>query len=279
VPWIADFRDPWIDNPVAPFPTPVHRRLNVRLERSVLEGASAIIANTPANRADLCRRYPALGRKTRVVTNGYDDEDPTITPATATAADAMTIVHAGTIWPQYDGRPFLEGVAAAVVHDGIRHSLRVRLIGSTSESSTIARLGLEDTVFEEPRRSRETLMHELHRADVLLLCMSGVGRSARFWVPAKTYTYMATGRPILALVGPGQARDLLSEAGFSLLCAPDDPQEICDCLVQIHGLWRSGSLIAHPNWGVIDRYRGTALAAQLAEVLEQVAGSLTPGGV
>jgi glycosyltransferase involved in cell wall biosynthesis len=41
-------------------------------------------------------------------------------------------------------------------------------------------------------------------------------------VPGKTYEYLASGRPILAAVPEGDARDLVAASGRGLVCDPDD---------------------------------------------------------
>ena len=63
----------------------------------------------------------------------------------------------------------------------------------------------------------------LRSSDLLFLPMHDLptGVRARI-VPGKTYEYLASGRPILAAVPDGDARDLLTRAGTGLLCRPDD---------------------------------------------------------
>ena len=45
-PWVADFGDPWAFDEMIAYPTRVHRRLELRRMREILERASAIVMST-----------------------------------------------------------------------------------------------------------------------------------------------------------------------------------------------------------------------------------------
>jgi glycosyltransferase involved in cell wall biosynthesis len=67
--------------------------------------------------------------------------------------------------------------------------------------------------------SHEESVQMISTADLLFLPMHNLANGMRSRiVPAKTYEYMATGRPILAAVPDGDARDFLGnvELGWSV---------------------------------------------------------------
>ena len=53
LPLVVEFRDPWTQNPVRNWPTPVHFAVESFLERWVLRAADAVIMNTPTARSNL----------------------------------------------------------------------------------------------------------------------------------------------------------------------------------------------------------------------------------
>ena len=63
----------------------------------------------------------------------------------------------------------------------------------------------------------------IRSADLLFLPMHALPRGVRAGlVPTKTYEYAASGRPILAAVPEGDARDFLVELGTAAVVDPDD---------------------------------------------------------
>ena len=75
LPWVADFRDPWIDNAfAAPLP-PFQRMLQKRIERWIVQTADRVVFATPGLLARYRDRYPAHADRFVVITNGYDATD------------------------------------------------------------------------------------------------------------------------------------------------------------------------------------------------------------
>jgi glycosyltransferase involved in cell wall biosynthesis len=69
-------------------------------------------------------------------------------------------------------------------------------------------------------------------ADLLFLPLYDVPPSRRAAiVPHKTYEYLASGRPILAALPPGDARDLLETSPNGRLCDPTDVGAMAEILV------------------------------------------------
>jgi hypothetical protein len=101
-------------------------------------------------------------------------------------------------------------------------------------------------------------------------------------VPGKLYEYLASERPILAAMPPGDARDLARAAGTGRVCAPTDVagmrQIICDELESLRG----GRVSPPVDPELLHRYARPQLAAALARLLDDVThtrqslGRITP---
>ena len=111
----------------------------------------------------------------------------------------------------------------------------------------------------------------IRTADLLFLPMQNLPENARATiVPGKTYEYLATGRPILAAVPNGDAKEILSRAGSALICDPDDVQGMADLIRQaLDRRERGEPLTADPTYVAQFEYGELArrVAAFLAEVL------------
>jgi len=106
----------------------------------------------------------------------------------------------------------------------------------------------------------------MRSADLLFLPMHDLppGRRTTI-VPGKTYEYLATGRPILAAVPDGDARDLLRDAGAHVV-APTDDAAMADVI-------RSElDEPSSPAPAQLDRYEYAAVTRSLAEILDGVIG-------
>src|SRR5262249_18422693 len=57
-PWVADLGDPWALDEMMIYPTGLHRRLERRLMRRVLDSASAIVMSTPEAAKQLLAAFP-----------------------------------------------------------------------------------------------------------------------------------------------------------------------------------------------------------------------------
>jgi glycosyltransferase involved in cell wall biosynthesis len=95
------------------------------------------------------------------------------------------------------------------------------------------------------------------------------GRRARI-VPGKTYEYLASGRPILAAVPDGDARDLVQAADRVELCRPADAEGMAAAIAR--ELDRPAADRSRPadRRSLIAPYERRALARRLAAVFDAV---------
>src|SRR5262249_14204987 len=111
IPWVADFRDPWITNNEIRGVSGPDRRWQADWEATVLKEADRVIANAPGARDGLRQAYPAQQHKIVSITNGYDPERFSGAGAPSRASEEGRkgrIVHVGEIYSGRDPRPFLD---------------------------------------------------------------------------------------------------------------------------------------------------------------------------
>jgi len=293
LPWVADFRDPWTSAWGRTWPGRSAYQWECDREDEALADADRIVANTPGSRREMLARRPWLARsKVDVVPNGYDPADFDVARA-ARAADDLLVVHSGA----FRGKPpsatrrglrtWLDRRAfTPFPYDLSTHSpdalframadaapraarpIRARLVGALDPAwLDVARaLGVADRVEALGYRPhREATSHVL-AADLLYLPTvtrrDGVAVSN---VPAKTYEYLGSGRPVAALAGPGDVADLVAGRDRVATLAPRDVPALAGLLVRAAA--GDGPSAVGPDPDDARPWRRDELAVRMADVL------------
>lgn len=278
IPWVADFRDPWVWStrsldPVVGLQASATWRESV-LEQAVVRHSDAIIVNAPQSGETFATAYPEHAGKAVVITNGYDPESFENLAKPHTADSTIRMTYCGQIYAGRNPRPFFDALRALLSERVAgQPPIRVDFFGAY-------RLTYRDFDIEEEIRCRglgEVLsMHseipyfqsleEMARSDILLL-FDTPGR--RVGVPAKLYEYIGSGRPILAMAGSdGDTAWALRQADTIYRIAdPNDSESILQGLRELIDTIEHGHSIIGSGLGRL-QFTRERLAGQLATVLE-----------
>lgn len=278
VPWVADFRDPWVRRLTFQAPTPFHRRLHLGLERRVLERADRVVVTNERTRDDFLARHPEIPpARFTVIPNGYDAEDwaplgEISRPDPQAPPPVLVLAHTGIL----SGRRTLAPIVAAMgrlfaARPELRPRLELRQIGPREDANDelVRRAGLADRVTFRPSVTHLEIIMEMAAAGALLLLESGAAEGSLI-TPGKIFEYLASRRPILAVVPEGAAADLVRATGSGEVVLPED----LDRLAATLGRWiEAGPPPSRVEEAHLAPYARPALAAQLAAVLDGLAGA------
>lgn len=268
IPWIADLRDEWTQNPFLRFPTPWHRRLQKRLELSVLEAADKVISVSDVLTEGFAALVPHQRAKFHTIPNGYEPED-FAGPSLPKDNRVFTIVHTGTFYGRQSPVSFLQALQNLLEKRLLSvERIRVRFIGRVrADDLTHFRWhGIVEAQGYVPHREA---VAQQRAANALLLVIAR--QRGQGTLTAKIFEYIASGTPILALVPPdGEAARLICESGTGVVVDPDDVSAIEAVIADFYHRWEAGVLEIQPNWDVIRRYEAKNLTAQLAQLLDEV---------
>jgi glycosyltransferase involved in cell wall biosynthesis len=282
--WVADFRDPWYEDPPEPGTPWVAQVGARRLERIVVRRADRIVASTTRLRNTLAVRYPWKPPEDFVaIPNGYDEDDFSVgVEPSRQPSDELLMVHAGNINESFrDPRPLFEAVGRAA-DAGLVEPMRIRIrflgggpFGETEEvKQAVERAGLGSRVEFLPRVSYRASLAELARANVLLLLQASTDTVDL--VPAKLFEYLRVGRPVLAVVPEGATAEVLRDVGGGWVADPADSNALRDTLGTAYQAWTSGRLDSlTANRAALERFSRERLAGELAAQFDAL---LAPGG-
>ncbi len=233
VPWIADFRDPWISNQfVSLRQTTYLDRFDSWLEECVIRNADRVIANTEELRDDFGERYPELADRFYTVTNGFDPDEEIVPPVEGPDTPRpFRITHAGTLYGHRNPMPLIKALEILHRRGSISPGdMELCLLGAVVNRADyleyLDNSPVKDMVHFKDAVPRREALRFLASSDILLLIQAGT----TLQIPRKLYEYFAVGRNILALVTPGATENLLRREGLGRIVRPDDPEVIADTL-------------------------------------------------
>ena len=274
LPWVVDFRDSWIYDPLDPVLVANPRRsaFEARLEGAVIRAADAVVVATAAVAAHLRCTYPEAAPHIKVVTNGFEPNDFTRTTPPP-PSDPLRIVHTGSFslsHPQRTPRSLFTALESLLAADADwARRLHLELVGALSleEEREAQALVAAGVVHLAGAQERSAALAHQQRAHVLLLV-----DHPRPWpatnVPGKLYEYMAAERPVLALAGTGMVERLMRELNLGIFAPADDSAAIGAALVALYDRFQRGVLAAQVEPRVLRRYHRRELTRALAQIFD-----------
>jgi glycosyltransferase involved in cell wall biosynthesis len=296
-PWIADLQDPWALDEMWIYPSGLHRARDIARMHRLLATASAIVMNTPEAAKRVRDRFPDLaGRVTEAIPNGFDPADFVGVAGLERTPGVFRIVHTGTMHtesglrlrrtgrarrvlgglpvPGVDFLPrshvfLLEAIDRLIAHrPDLESEIELHLAGALTEIDRAVAAASPVTRVHEYISHADTISLVLS-ADLLFLPMQELPPGVRAGlVPGKAYEYLGSGRPILAAVPDGDARDLLTAAGNAFVCRPADVAALAEIIITRITEWRQGVDPPEPRVDVVAPYERRRQTERLARVLD-----------
>jgi glycosyltransferase involved in cell wall biosynthesis len=273
LPWVADFRDPWVTNNSGARRWPPIWQARILGERLVAARADLLIMNTPLGRDGFQRAYPRHRDRVVAIPNGYDPERFGAPAAVPPPRDHVTLLHAGELYTGRDPRPLLDALAELErARPAAVPPFKLKLLGQSTENrfdlqEAIRQRGLADHVELGGQVPYAAAIDAMKRAD-LLLVLDTPGR--RVAVPAKLYEYLGAQRPILALAEPdGDVAWALRASGVaSRVAPPRNVEQIRHALEDLRaGLCAGALAAAHDGRPAV--FTREAMARAVAENLDR----------
>jgi len=270
LPWVADFRDPWMNLYLFKPPTPFHAAAHRRLERRVCRAAHAVVA-TKWHESHMINSYPDAAGVTRI-SNGYDAAEAAVVASGEPPRDRFRIVHAGMLTQNRTALPFLEGLHTLLDENpDFRPRFEVLFVGAREDRNeqAVRSLGLGDVVqFHDTLPHDETL--QLERRSHILLLIKHVNPDYEGMVPGKLYEYIGLRRPVLALAPDGEAARLVTELRRGVVVGQGDQHMLVETLAGLYRDFENGTLDGRFDLTDRPEFARDSLAGRMAELLDNL---------
>ena len=268
IPLMIDYRDAWLDYPFKFYPTPLHRYLNFRLEKSVLHVADAIIVASRRTKELLLRRYKSLTyNDVQIISQGFDPDDMALPPSSKLPKiDKMRITYSGVFYEDRTPEYFLEALHLVYKNNAkLRGRIEACFIGAFRDEhrKIISRLGLQNSVNILGYLEHADCIRYLLASDVLWVMM-GDDKSS----PGKIFEYIGAKKKILGCVPQGMMRSVIEEAG-GVCVEPRDVPKIAEAIVTLYEQFERRQLRG-PRPAVIDKYNRITLTGEVARTLSSL---------
>jgi len=250
IPWVAWFRDLFIDNPLYVEWSPWRRGFDRALERRVVGSADAVVTVYPETTELMRRRCARPGQLYRTIRNGYDEEIFTGASGRIEAErsdNKLVLLHGGKLaYKDRDGQTahaLLEGLRRWLDgNPGAASQVRLELVGkgAPAYSERVAELGLEGVVTLEPAVPLHRITERQLGADVLLVLLED-SPTNRVITGGKIYECLRAGKPILGVMHPDSSAARLIEGLDAGLIAPyGDAAAVARTLDRLYSEMASG---------------------------------------
>jgi glycosyltransferase involved in cell wall biosynthesis len=247
---ITDLRDPWRPRDEGPSEATLSRtdRIRAWFERKLMERSDEIITTADLYTECLRQSHPSVApHKFHTITNGYDSEDLSALEEIK-PNERFTLSYLGTFYWTRTPRPLLIALSELVEADKLpRHLLQVNFIGTFASSTgetmdDLVRLcRLEGCVSVRGVVPYQQALREMRKSDVLILLAP---KEQYYGIPAKSFEYIATGKPILCLGSTGATANLIARSGCGVVVDSHTVEEIKTAILTLFESWRSGEPMA-----------------------------------
>jgi glycosyltransferase involved in cell wall biosynthesis len=275
LPWIADFRDEWINNPYLKDKPHWRLRMNIekKMEKQVLDRADRLITNTPVMMENFITLSGADREKFSVIPNGYDEDDFKDMDRGHRHNARFTMTYTGALYGRRHPGTFFKALSELISQGIVKHDdIAVRFIGHYKTAvlqAEVDRFGLGNVVEILPYMQHRQCLEKLVESDALLL-IEGSGPGGEAFYTGKVFEYMASGRPILAVIPEnGAAAGLIRETRTGVVCDFQKHTDIVKGLKKLYDEWKSGQSSYSPDVGKIKSYERKELTAKLVSVFNE----------
>ncbi|GLG01299.1 hypothetical protein Alches_13380 [Alicyclobacillus hesperidum subsp. aegles] len=269
-PWVAQFSDPWANNPYHVHHTSRRKLFNQRMEQAVVEEADVLIFPTAEIQEMYERSYPALplAQKSVILPHHFTPElYPNAVARAPELVDKLVFSYLGDFYGARSPEPFLAGLHKAVAAEPAMAARTVVQFFGNVEAKFADLVAQSPVPVHRGRVSYLESLNMMRQADVLLLIDAPSANGRNPFLASKLIDYLGAGRRILGITDEqGTAADILRQHGHFVV-SPCDVDGVEKGIRRCFAEFQSGvaNQIAIP-----EEFTTQHVVGRLAELMERL---------
>jgi glycosyltransferase involved in cell wall biosynthesis len=271
-PWIADFRDLWTENALYKPRAPWQRMRHRTLEQAIYSQASHILTTSPTQQRVTMQKFGVPANRISMITNGFDPEDfKDLKAKPKKGSNTFVIGYLGSFYGSYQPRDFLEGLRLATMQQP-NMGIKLLCVGDVDRKTRVLLQDPRYAAFVEYRAYVPHAQLARVRAEIdgNLLYLPAASQHIAAMIPQKVFEYLASKKPILAVVPPSDVADILARTGGAVISRAGDTQKIAHDILTFVQRVKTGQLAGATN--DISMYSRKSLTKKLADIVTNLAG-------
>lgn len=269
-PWLADFRDPWLEilnfHGFSTSPSVIAK--HTALFKSVISTANATIVAHPSVQQSFAKQTK---QPVHLITNGYDIAD--IQAATPAQVDSskFNMVFVGIFYGILNSTAFWQAVKELLdENEAFRKQLKLSFVGKAQQEvmNDLQKYQLLPYCEFTGYVNHNIAVGYEKAADVLLL-FTPSQPEFRYVIPGKIFEYMAVQKPVLCIAETNNdSAQIIQQANAGSIVGPTDKGAIKAAVLNLYQVYQSGAL-SQASSGY-EKYERKAQTEVLASILNQL---------
>jgi glycosyltransferase involved in cell wall biosynthesis len=276
VPFVLDLRDAWTLNPHSTkYQFKYLQKIDEKNEKYIIESADYILTATEGIMNDYIRKYPSIHLKTGFCPNGFDLDD---IPYSTAPLTKFTITYTGFFYIDRSPEPLFKALRV-ILDKKLIHESDIQFLWAGRDSQfvhdLVIKYDLESVMCYLGLVTKKQADELLYKSQLLYFMMGSTDTiSQKTVMTGKIFPYLASGKPILAVVPDGAAKELIEEySDKSITIGASDVDRAVEFILVSYRQWKEGNdvaVISEKTEAFRQKYNYELLAGKVAEVFDEI---------
>ena len=274
IPWIADFRDQWINNPYIDYDkNSLSYKIEKNMEKSIVLDCNRLITVTSIITENYINTYKIEKNKVITITNGYDEEDFKNINFRK-ESNKFTIVHNGSFYLKRNPYTVAKVIKKLLENKSVDQEKIEIILNGNNDCNIINKfkeiMGQYSSIITiNGYLSHKESLIKSSKADLLLL-ICGEEESSKQVYTGKVFEYLRLRKPVLSISPKGSlVEKLLDETECGINAEYNDIETIEEILLKYYNNWLKGNEIKVGAKN-IEEYERKELTKKLVEIFNEV---------